>query len=74
MQGWITKISGNTTQVSSDMTSGEITLGRLDRLPVFLELWNMRRKTFNITNYFLEVMFYIRWFKVEKQFQHMSKV
>ena len=31
--GDITKISGNITQVSGDMTSGEMTLGRLDRLP-----------------------------------------
>ena len=30
----ITKISGNMTQVSGDMTSGEMTLGRLDRLPL----------------------------------------
>ena len=29
----ITNISGNMTQVSGDMTSGEMTLGRLDRLP-----------------------------------------
>ena len=29
----ITKISGNMTQVSGDMTRGDMTLGRLDRLP-----------------------------------------
>ena len=33
--GDITKISGNMTQVSDDMTSGEMTLGRPDRLPSF---------------------------------------
>ena len=31
--GDITNISVNMTQVSGDMTSGEMTLGRLDRLP-----------------------------------------
>ena len=31
--GDITNISGNMTQVSGDMTLGEMTLGRLDRLP-----------------------------------------
>ena len=32
--GDITKISGNLTQVSGDMTSGEMTLGRIDCKPV----------------------------------------
>ena len=34
--GDITKISGNTTQVLGDMASGEMTLGRLDRLPAWI--------------------------------------
>ena len=34
LSGDITKISGNMTQVSGDMISGEMTLGRLDRLPL----------------------------------------
>ena len=38
----ITKISGNTTQVSGDMTSGEMTLGGLDRLPP-KEWWTSSR-------------------------------
>ena len=38
------------TRVSGDMTSGEMTLVWLDRLRVFLELGNIRRKKFNITN------------------------
>ena len=37
----ITKISGNMTQVSGDMTRGEMTLGRLDRLPFS---WVMRER------------------------------
>ena len=42
VSGDITKISGNTTQVSGDMTSGEMTLGRLDRLPL-KEWWTSSR-------------------------------
>ena len=39
--GDITKISGNMTQVLGDMASGEMTLGRLDRLPAFkILVWN----------------------------------
>ena len=34
--GDITKISGNMTQVLGDMASGEMTLGRLDRLPAWI--------------------------------------
>ena len=37
----ITKISGNMTQVSGDMTRGDMTLGRLDRLPFS---WVMRER------------------------------
>ena len=42
VSGDITKILGNITQVLGDMTSGEMTLGRLDRLPS-KEWWTSSR-------------------------------
>ena len=46
VSGDITKILGNITQVLGDMTSGEMTLGRLDRLPLMIAFYHLIR--FNI--------------------------